>query len=211
MFSRNTWAAEANAASTLPTESGISAPKLPSAGLASRCEVGAPFCSAAAQSDTEFEHLEIDLDQACRVLGNIAIVGDDDGNRIADEADFVLGQAIRHVNLFDRRIRHQQRDPLIAHRFRQIAVRHDGVDARQRQRAGFVDAADSGMGMRAAQHHRVQHAGQLDVVDIAAVAGEQRRVLLAQDSRAEPLGPHVQALPSRNTRAACKVAATMDW
>ena len=42
-----------------------------------------------------------------------------------------------------------------------ISRRDDGLHARQRERAGGVDLHDPGMGMRAAHHGGVQHAGQL--------------------------------------------------
>ncbi len=43
------------------------------------------------------QRLEIDLDQRGGVLGEIAAVGHHDRDRLADEADFVLGEAVRHA------------------------------------------------------------------------------------------------------------------
>ncbi len=132
------------------------------------------------------QRLVIDLDQRGRILGQIAAVGHHDGDRLAHEAGFVLGEAIRHVGLLDRRARHQERHGLPLHRGRQIRESKDRMHARQLKRRALVDAADAGMGMGAAQHHRMQHAGQLDVVHKAAASGQEVRILLALDAGAEP-------------------------
>ena len=46
-----------------------------------------------------------------------------------------------------------------------------------RSRGGCVDAADAAVRDAAAQDHRVQHAGALEIVDELAAAGEKARVL----------------------------------
>ena len=62
----------------------------------------------------------------------------------------------------------------------------------------------------------VEHAGQHEVVDVAALAADERRVLLAQDALADAArggawddGGHRQALAI--SPAACFTAATMFW
>ena len=50
---------------------------------------------------------------------------------------------------------------------------------------GCVDAADAGMGMRAAHEGRLQHAGRAQVVDETAGAGEQRPVFDPRDGFAD--------------------------
>jgi len=57
-----------------------------------------------------------------------------------------------------------------------------------------VDAADRGVRVRAAQHRHLEQARQIDVVDEPPAPGEQRRVLLALDARAEPLCAHLAGL-----------------
>jgi hypothetical protein len=67
----------------------------------------------------------------------------------------------------------------------------------------------------------VDHALQLDVVEVAAVAGDELRILDALDPLAERSGSfdrHVSppyatgaARPSRMTEAASRMAATMFW
>jgi len=76
------------------------------------------------------------------------------------------------------------------------------MHAGKRQRRALIDAADRGMRVGAAQHHGVQHPRKRDIVDIAATAGEQVRVFLALDARAEPLCAHQRRPPrSRLTRS----------
>jgi hypothetical protein len=133
---------------------------------------------------------EIDLDQRGGILREITALGDHDRDRLADEAGFLLGEAMRHVDLLDRRARHQQRHGLALHRLRQVGIGEHRVHAGQRERGALVDTADRGVRMRAAQHHGMQHPGELDVVDIAPAAGEEIRVLLALDACAEPFCAH---------------------
>ena len=61
----------------------------------------------------------------------------------------------------------------------------DGVDAGQGAGRRRVDRDDAGVGVRAAQEGDLEQARQADVVDVAALAGQQARVLLAQDGRPE--------------------------
>jgi hypothetical protein len=142
------------------------------------------------------QRLEIDGHQRSRILGEIAAVGNDDCDRLADEAGFVPGEAIRHEDLFDRRARHQKRHCLPLHGFRQVSVGEHRVHAGQSQRRALVDATDRGVRVGAAQHHGMEHAREVDIVDIAAAAGEQVRVFLALDACAEPFRAH-QRSPSR--------------
>ena len=51
-----------------------------------------------------------------------------------------------------------------------------------------VDRADVGVGVRAAQDGEVGHPGQLDVVEVAALAGDEARVLDPLDGGAEDVG-----------------------
>ena len=51
-----------------------------------------------------------------------------------------------------------------------------------------VDAADGGVGVRAAHEGRLQHVGKAQVVDEAAGAGQQREVLDPLDGMADVFG-----------------------
>ena len=81
--------------------------------------------------------------------------------------------------------------------------------------------ADVRVRVRAAQDGDVDHPLELDVVEVAALAGDEARVLDPLDRCAEDVGDHVsppQAFaatgapaPSRITRAASRMASTMLW
>ena len=83
------------------------------------------------------------------------------------------------------------------------------VHAGERERGSRIDAREPGLGMGAAEHRRMQHAGQANVVDEARAAGQQPRVLaplhrLADQSRAHGSSP-------RSIAAARRTAATICW
>ena len=61
----------------------------------------------------------------------------------------------------------------------EVGAMIDGMHARQRQRRRRVDAPDPGMGVRRAQHEAVQAVGDGDVVDVAAMPGQEPRILEA--------------------------------
>ena len=60
------------------------------------------------------------------------------------------------------------------------------MHAGQGQGALTVDAADTGMGMRAAHEAGMQHAGQMQVIDEMPLPGEQRMVFQALYRRTDP-------------------------
>ena len=71
----------------------------------------------------------------------------------------------------------------VGHHRGEIVEREHRVHAGQRQRRVLVDAADQRVRMRAAHERRVQHAGQRDVVDEAALprsSGSSSRRLMRE-------------------------------
>src|SRR5262249_9127042 len=60
---------------------------------------------------------------------------------------------------------------------REIVEREHGAHARKRERVVSLYGMDRGMGMRAAHECRMQHAGNGDIVDEAALARQERPVL----------------------------------
>ncbi len=122
---------------------------------------GASGSSASSRSHDGRQRLVVDEDQLGRVLGDVAALGDDDGDRLADVAHLVLGQ--RHLRarvedqVLDGRRRDQQRAglPVVA----QVGGSVDG------HHAGHVRAPcdvsmprDAGVGVVAAHEGGVQHA-----------------------------------------------------
>ncbi len=147
------------------------------------------------------QHVIADAYGGGRVLGDIAAVGDHDGDRLADIADFVARQGRLGARHGDRRSRQQERHALRPHRLRQIGRRDHRVHAGNRQSLARVDHADAGMRMRRAHEAGMQHAGQPHVVDEAATAGEQGRVFEPAHACAEMFRSHRFSLGSRRAGA----------
>ena len=53
---------------------------------------GAPSASAASWPTTAGERVDVDLDELAGVLGDVAGLGDDEGDRLADEAHVAVGE-----------------------------------------------------------------------------------------------------------------------
>ncbi len=56
---------------------------------------------------------------------------------------------------------------------------------------GGIDSLDLGVGMRAAHERGVSHAMQADIVDIAALAGDETLVFLAHHASANTFYTHI--------------------
>ena len=120
------------------------------------------------------QRLVVDVDQFDRVLGEVAALGDDQRNRVADELGLALGQrrprSVRDVLARDG-------VPGLLDVGVEVGGGEHRVHAGQRQRRRGVDAVDPGARERAAHEAGVQHARPGDVVDEAAAAGQQPGVL----------------------------------
>ena len=168
------------------------------------------------------QRLVLDLDQLERVLGDVAALGGDDRDRLADVAHAVQ----RDAALLDRRVGEAGQG---SGDLGDVGAGHDQGHARQRLGPADIDRLDAGMGVRAAQRGRVQHVRQRDVVDVAALAGQQARVLDPLHALADPaeVAARFLALPARRdagwrghsaasrtgvmSSAARRIAATIVW
>ncbi len=139
------------------------------------------------------EHVVIDDDRRGGILGKIPRVGDYHGDRLADITGFVARQRRLRARRGDGGIRREHRDRHPAHRLGQIVGGEHRMDARHRHGGADVDAADHCMSMRRAHEAGMQQAGQFQIVDEAAAAGEQRRVLQPLHPRAEMFCAHRSA------------------
>ena len=148
------------------------------------------------------QRLVIDVAPVRGVFGDIAAVRDHEGDRLADVAHFVLGEAIRHERLLDRRVRHQQRQRLPLHDSGRSAWVKHRMHARQSERRALVDAPMPAWACGLRTTAACSMPGKRDVVDEAASPRQERGVFLALDARAEPLRAH-QPRPF----AACKPRA----
>ena len=175
-------AACAKAAST-DSRSPISQSKATLPG-ASSWTAGAPSSSGGHDVRHRVERLVVDGDPLGRVAGEVAVLRDDDGHRVADVADRVGGDHRVSGRL---EIRQEPADGNHAGNAgcRDVARREHGEDAGKRLGGGGVDAANPGMRVRTANDRGMRHAGGLEVVGVLAAAGDERRVFPALDRGAE--------------------------
>ena len=103
-----------------------------------------------------------------------------------------------------------------------VGAGQDQDHAGHRLRRARVDRADVGVGVGAAQDRHVGHPGQRDVVEVAALAGDEPGILDPLDRGAEHVGGHRMPpvtrspaagapAPARVVAAASRMAATMLW
>ena len=109
--------------------------------------------------------LDVEIDQADSIFGDIAAVGDHHGHRFADENDLLrrenIGRDVRWKAVAGK----LQRQAVCGQNRPQIRQRVDGVHARVGPRGADVDRFDDAVSDRAAQKRGLQLAGPMDVVD----------------------------------------------
>jgi hypothetical protein len=155
------------------------------------------------------ERLVVDLDQLGRVLGLPAGLGHDEGDIVADIVDLVAAEdgvlgigTVRSVPVLDR-------DQAGNARLAQVGPREDRQHTRCGCRGSGVDAADAGMGMGRAQHEAVRQIRQVDVISVAAPAGDQALILDPADRLTDPELCHLP-LPHADERPPER-AGRMRW
>ena len=122
------------------------------------------------------ERLVVDLDEIGGVARLIPILGDHDGNAIADMAHHIdrqhgmsdrleVGQQPPHG--------HHPGESRSLYVLRGENSHHSGCGFG----LGGVDAADPGVGIGRANDRRVQHVGRLEVVRVPALAGDEGGIL----------------------------------
>ncbi len=129
------------------------------------------------------QRLDVDLDQAERVLGNAGSVGEHERDRLAD---------IAHLRLRDHRLAEplEFRQRLQPHRHARHALADvpggdHAVHACERERRRSVDRADAAMRDRAAQHRRMQQPFAREIIDKLAAPAHEAQVLQALDRAAD--------------------------
>jgi hypothetical protein len=153
----------------------------------------AGFDSLAAVRDRR-QQLVVHLDQRRRILGDVAVVGDNEGDGLADIGHLAVGEC-KGPHMVERGARiGMPHHPALGHGRRQVVQGDHRVHARDRERRTLVDAANDGMRMRAAREACVQHVRDHHVVDEAALAAQQRRVFDAGDAGSDQRG-HARSFP----------------
>ena len=148
------------------------------------------------------QHLVVDRDRRGGILGEIAAVGDDHGDRLADIADLAAGERMLGAQRRDGGIGDRHRQRLGCEPARHVLRGEHRMDARHRVRGARIDRTDARVGMRAAHERGVEQAGELHVVDEVRAPGEQGRVLDPQHAGAELPRAHVYGAPSATAMAA---------
>ena len=119
--------------------------------------------------DDDRQRLVFDFDQIDGVGRDIAVLGDDEGDFLVLEQHLVVGE--HHLHVAGERRHVGEVDGL------QRFGREHGEDAGHRGGLGRVDLLDAGVGVRRAGEVAVEHAGQLQVVDVVALALDEADVL----------------------------------
>ena len=131
------------------------------------------------------QRLVVDLDELGGVARELARLGHDDGDGVADEADASDGERV----VLDRRGgRRRQLEEGVCEG-RHLVAGEGAVDARQGKGGGDVDRADDRVGIGRAHEVRVAHVVATDVVDEGALTLEQPPVLLAREALAGVAAP----------------------
>ena len=133
------------------------------------------------------QRFDVERDGVECVLGQRRAVGDNDGDRLADVAHFVVGDDRLLVR---RELRQQLQPQADGWDFGQIFAgdiggSEDGVHAGTLARRRSVDRTDAAVRDRASQEHGMQRAGARHVVDELAAAAQEPQVLQALDRAAD--------------------------
>ena len=155
--------------------------------------------------DDHGQRLVLDDDRLAPVLGDVRVVGDDDAHLLALEAHLVGGE--HGLGVVGER-GHPGQVALGHH----LAGEHQ-PDARDLPGLRGVDRDDARVRQRAAQDLHVQHAGQVDVVDVVAATAHEPGVLDPAAARAQPADLALVERRHRpaSLRAAHSTALTMFW
>ena len=126
-----------------------------------------------------------------------------------DVVDLVLGEAVPRAGVGHRGVRDEDGQRL-GDAAVEVLPGVDRLDALELPRVGDVDVDDPGVGVRAADEGGLQRA-PTEVVEVAALPGEQARVLPALDALADLARRHDDSPRSRRISAARSTAETMFW
>ena len=131
------------------------------------------------------ELLVDDLDQLAGILGDVPVLRDDRGHRLA-----VVPDLLDRDHVLDDRAGTERRKRRCV--LGDILPRDDTDDTGKSLRLRRVDRDDLCVGVGASEHGRVKHPGELDVVEITALAAEKARILDPVEALAEPASRHVR-------------------
>ena len=119
--------------------------------------------------------LDVGRDHAYGILREVRTGRHHDGHGLADITHLVRGQR-QLQKMLESGHRGNARPDRLQHRF-EFRMREYADNPGHGRRRSDVDAQNSSMRPRASKHRGVQHAIQMHIVDIAAAAGEEPRIL----------------------------------
>ena len=170
--------------------------------------------------DDRRQHLVLDVDASGRILGDVAVAGDDHRDRLADMVDLAVREDVLRARRREGRVRDEDRQALLQARW-EVLVGVDGDEAVDLQRRADVDVEDARVRVGAADDRDL--VGVLsEVVEVATLPAQQPRVLAAHDRSTEEPRRHDRPPSSgppttwrargstsvpRNSSAACSTAA----
>ena len=131
------------------------------------------------EADHGRQRRPVDLDRLDRVAGLIDGISDHEGDGIADMAHHAVGED--GIGRAGERIDFQVEQARQAAEILDVIRRQDRADARQAFGAGGIEG-EFGVGVRRAQHQRMHRGLRRVIVGVAALAANQRVVLLAKDA-----------------------------
>jgi hypothetical protein len=130
--------------------------------------------------DHDRQRFVLHLDQVTGVACDVAIFGDHQRHRITREMHLADRQNAGSVDI----ILHPTRLPGARQRIQieHVFASKHGNDARMSFRFARINRLDLCVGVRAAQHTRMRHAGEFDVIEECALSRNQPRIFAALDS-----------------------------
>jgi hypothetical protein len=155
---------------------------------------------------------DVGLNQCQRVLCDIALVRDHQRHGLADERHLLAGEDERPDVRRQHVARELQRQAIGGQHGAKIGEGEDGMHAGKCARPPGVDVPDQAMGDRAAQEGGVEQAWWVEVIDKAAGAAKQRRILCSRIAPPD-ISParHRQWVPKRRWQRSCSVAEILHW
>ena len=149
----------------------------------------------------------VDLDQVERILGKVTTARHHQRHRLADEAHLARRERSMGARMDEAGVLIEQRHGRVG--VAQIIVGDHRVYAGERERGACIDAREARLGVGAAEHGRVQHVRQVNVIDEARAPGKQPCILAPLDRLADQ--PRGHGSSPRSIAAARRTAATICW
>ena len=149
-------------------------------------------CDRLFQVHLDRQGVVVDVDQADRILGDVAVDRHHHRDALADVEHVVAGERALRLGMGEVGSRYQQRQWRIESADIVAGIHLDHTV--ERFRGAGIDRADFRPGDHAAGERRVQRAWEVDIVDEATLAAQEGGICVACDWFAELARRHVRGL-----------------